>query len=502
MEKEKPKKKIKKKKHEVHHSDDSSDSENEKPKEILPKDTYNCPKCSLPPKFVSIKEDTVTIKCITHGVITMPTSKYLTDMATNSYLNYICDICKKNCQKGFLGNKDKMFRYCYDCKQKICHQCIKTHKELGHTHIVPVNKLNDKCEKHLGEDYTLYCHNCHKNICIQCNSEEEHKTHKKELLSDIEPSRDDIKTTKKKREDFIKIQNDIKKQLDDINNIIYLYDTILATFQEHKTNYYYINNVDELLDVIKLRDKDKEIEEYKRQIEDLLTKNDVQNDYINQLNKKYNTELTDQDVETGEDICLNCKNIDDEGLKLLCKINFKSIKVLHLSDNNISNIDSLASAPFRQLKELYLFGNNISNIEILEHFPFKNLEKLNLGANMIENISVFSKVPFRKLKILELWENNISNIDVLSEVPFKRLRELSLSHNKITDLKALEHVSLRKLEKLSLHDNLISNIDVLAEIQFKRVQRLYFENNKVDYSLEHNKKIIEELKKIERDIKY
>ena len=69
-------------------------------------------------------------------------------------------------------------------------------------------------------------------------------------------------------------------------------------------------------------------------------------------------------------------------------------------------------------------------------------------------------------------------------------------------MKALAHVSLRRLEKLSLHDNLISNIDVLTEIQFKRVQRLYFENNKVDYSLEQNKKVIEELKKIEREIKY
>ncbi len=66
----------------------------------------------------------------------------------------------------------------------------------------------------------------------------------------------------------------------------------------------------------------------------------------------------------------------------------------------------------------------------------------------------------------------------------------------------MEKVSLRRLEKLSLHDNLISNIDVLTEIQFKRVQRLYFENNKVDYSLEQNKKVIEELKKIDRDIKY
>ena len=284
--------------------------------------------------------------------------------------------------------------------------------------------------------------------------------------------------------------------------MINLYDLVLNTFQEHKTNYNHIHNIDNLIEVIQLRNKDKEIEEYKAQIEELLLRNDLQNDYLSKLNKKYNTELTEQDVETGEEICLNCKNIDDEGLKLLCSINFKSIKVLHLSDNNITNIDSFVSAPFRQLKELYLFGNNISNIEALEKFPFKTLEKLSLGANMIEDISVFSKVPFRKLRVLELWENNISNIDALGSVPFKRLKELNLSSNKISDLKALEHVSLRRLEKLSLHDNLINNIDVLTEIQFKRVQRLYLENNKVDYNLEHNKKIIEELKKADRDIKY
>ena len=150
---EKPKKKIRKKKEEV--ASDSSDSENEKPKEILPKDAYVCPKCSLPPKFLSLKEETVKFKCSTHGVLTLPISKYLTEMTANTYLNFVCDICKKNCQKGFLGNKEKMFKYCYDCKQKICHQCIKTHKSLEHTHIVPCNKLNDKCEKHLGEDFTL-----------------------------------------------------------------------------------------------------------------------------------------------------------------------------------------------------------------------------------------------------------------------------------------------------------------------------------------------------------
>ena len=87
---EKPKKKLRKKKEEIH--SDSSDSENEKPKEIFPRDSYACPQCSLPPKFLSLREDTVKIKCVTHGVLTLPTNKYLTDMTSNSYLNYICDI--------------------------------------------------------------------------------------------------------------------------------------------------------------------------------------------------------------------------------------------------------------------------------------------------------------------------------------------------------------------------------------------------------------------------
>ena len=56
MEKEKPKRKIKKKKEEKHISNDSSDSENEKPKDIFPKDSYVCPQCSLAPKFLSISE--------------------------------------------------------------------------------------------------------------------------------------------------------------------------------------------------------------------------------------------------------------------------------------------------------------------------------------------------------------------------------------------------------------------------------------------------------------
>ena len=178
-------------------NNESSDEESKSKKVILAKDTYNCSKCNFPPKFLSIKDDSVQLKCLEHGVLTLPIQKYLEEMTNYSYYNYICDICKKNCQKGFLGKKEKIFKYCFDCNKKICHKCAKKHKEENHEHIIPCNNLNDRCSKHLGEEYTLYCTDCQKNICMKCNSEEEHKTHKKELLSDIEPSREELKKIKK-----------------------------------------------------------------------------------------------------------------------------------------------------------------------------------------------------------------------------------------------------------------------------------------------------------------
>ena len=94
---EKPKRKFKKKKEEKQHlSDNSSDSENEKPKLILPKDSYVCPQCSLTPKFLSIEEGNVKLKCQSHGVLTIPIQKYLIKI---KYLNIVLIVNKK-----YVGN--------------------------------------------------------------------------------------------------------------------------------------------------------------------------------------------------------------------------------------------------------------------------------------------------------------------------------------------------------------------------------------------------------------
>ena len=122
------------------------------------------------------------------------------------------------------------------------------------------------------------------------------------------------------------------------------------------------------------------------------------------FNQKYNLNIGDTNTIK---LNLNWKKIGNEGLKHLCKIEFK------------------------ELKELNLCGNYISDIKVLENVKFENLEILNLSLNKISDINILEKVKFKELKELYLFDNNISDIKVLENVKFPKLELLSLSSNKI-----------------------------------------------------------------------
>ena len=60
---------------------------------------------------------------------------------------------------------------------------------------------------------------------------------------------------------------------------------------------------------------------------------------------------------------------------------------MHLSSNyDLSDINILEKVNFKELKELDLSWNNISNIEVLEKVKFEKLEKLLLFGNNIDEI--------------------------------------------------------------------------------------------------------------------
>ena len=90
---------------------------------------------------------------------------------------------------------------------------------------------------------------------------------------------------------------------------------------------------------------------------------------------------------------LNIKKEDFENFKLLKAMNQKfdldikdiENKELNLRFEYLGNeiLEYLKIMEFKELKELDLSGNNISDIKILEKVKFEKLEKLNLSRNEI-----------------------------------------------------------------------------------------------------------------------
>ena len=173
---------------------------------------------------------------------------------------------------------------------------------------------------------------------------------------------------------------------------------------------------------------------------------------IQEFNTKYELNIKDKNI---TELNLGFKNIGEEGLKELCKIEFK------------------------ELKELNLFGNNIWDIKVLEKVKFEKLKILDLRHNLISDIRVLEKVNFNQLKELFLSFNNISDIKVLEKVKFEELEKLYLSANKLSDINVLEKVNFKELKVLYLHENIISDIKVLEKVKFEKIELINIRCNKI-----------------------
>ena len=139
-----------------------------------------------------------------------------------------------------------------------------------------------------------------------------------------------------------------------------------------------------------------------------ITKKDFQiYQELKDFNSKYKTKI--EDIEISK-LNLNKKQIENEGLKDLCKINFKGLYKLDISRNKISDINSLEKLFLKDVKELNLDENSISDISIFVKINFDKLEKLDLSVNEISDINILEKVNLNELKELKLTQNKITDI--------------------------------------------------------------------------------------------
>ena len=115
-------------------------------------------------------------------------------------------------------------------------------------------------------------------------------------------------------------------------------------------------------------------------IGEIKEKNNKNQILLKEFNSKYTLNIKDNNIDK---IDLKGKNMSNEDLKELCKIEFN------------------------ELKYLYLGKNNLSDINILEKLNLEKLESLKLRSNKISDINVLSKINFKELKCISFYENNV-----------------------------------------------------------------------------------------------
>ena len=426
-----------------------NNNSNNKEKLDIQKEVYRCPYCLIVPEIKNINfiENKILLECPFHKDNSMDINDFLVSINYNS-----CQICDTK-----LLNKDISF-YCHQCRKIICINCQKSHKQ-DHN-LININEYNIKCRIHYNKNYEYYCYNCSSNLCDICFNNHDNNHNIIPLLN-MFPKKEELDYIYNKNEEY-------NKMIKLYQNYISLNNIILDTYYNFKNNFYYMKNIKNLIRFL----KNSELNE---SIITITQKNlEQQNAILEEFNSEFDTELTlDSEV-----IYLNWKNITEDSLESLSKIQFTKLKEFQSVGTAIEDISFLVNTKFPILQELYLTDNNISDISILEKVNFPILKIIYLNKNKIKNINVLKMVNFPELNKLFLDSNNIDDISVFENIAFDNLENIKLSKNKISDISSLKNIKLKYLRLLDIKKNPIDynlqqNLDIINDLRDRSIRIVY-----------------------------
>ncbi|HPB25927.1 MAG TPA: DUF4173 domain-containing protein [Bacteroidales bacterium] len=190
-----------------------------------------------------------------------------------------------------------------------------------------------------------------------------------------------------------------------------------------------------------------------------------------------------------EEIDLSNNSFKFEDIDLYDKFKeFKSLKTINLSGNNLSNLYLLTSAKnkvinffftweteqdvqpvFSILEHLVVQSNNITNPEPLKYYP--GLKSLDISNNTLSSINTLAIM--NGLESLNLSNTGITNFDTLKNLV--KLRELNISSNYISDLSS---VSFANLQLLNASNNQIKSLEPLKKL--KAIRELRISGNQIE----------------------
>lgn len=222
-------------------------------------------------------------------------------------------------------------------------------------------------------------------------------------------------------------------------------------FNSYKNNKGYIILRDEEIDKIK------ELNLYAYYISDLsgiqkftsLKKLNISDNNLSNIDTIKNTNLKN----TIESLNINNNKLDNNQiLELECIVNLKELYISGLNfSNNSTNLNFLNSIV--GLKALDISNNSFNS---LENLNVGNLEFLNISNNEIEDISLLKNN--NKINTLVLNYNKLDDEDVEDLVTIINLKALGIAGNNITKLGNIKN--LTNLEELTISENTCSNFDL------------------------------------------
>ena len=218
--------------------------DNLKPDNPQPK-YYNCTDCSSLIEILSINEEKneIEFKCLNkdnnHGKKKMSIKDYLTKMEKFKKGSANGDSCKEHLSY----KNNKYVSYCFDCKQNLCEECLKSRSHINHAknNIIEIKPIKEELLiiEEIMKDYNIKIENLKKekinkeqelNIMLENEKEEEKRRiekeikineneKEKELRINVEKYSLDIKEIKEKYENEIRKRKEkFEKDNTEINN--------------------------------------------------------------------------------------------------------------------------------------------------------------------------------------------------------------------------------------------------------------------------------------------
>lgn len=156
-----------------------------------------------------------------------PCTKEIHIANLNQFIKDLRDIDKtEDCQCANHANKAS--RYCIECSQWLCQECIESHSALINDHLLVKHKLDIMCNQHR-IPFLFYCRQCLLNICDNCRVSTHHNHITIPIkLTEQEPQLDEFNKLMKKNKD--KLDRLVKR----FNGKSYLDEDLLTVYKENK----------------------------------------------------------------------------------------------------------------------------------------------------------------------------------------------------------------------------------------------------------------------------